>query len=91
MHKSYGESNSFFFKFYRPLPRFTRSIQLGLASWYVLLHSFKSKKKQKGLLYVLTSMMRAIFGILKISQAFACSGMAVTISITILIGFARKV
>ena len=83
-------ASSTFFKFYVPLPRFMRPIQLGSASWYVLLHSSKSKKKHKGLLFVLTSMMGAILGILIISQAFACSGMAVTISVTILIGFACK-
>ena len=55
-----------------------------------VLHSLECKKKHKGLLYVLTSMMGAILGILIISQAFALSGMAVTISITILIGFACK-
>ena len=42
------------------------------------------------LLYALTSVMRTIFGILIISRAFALSGMAVTISITVLIIFARK-
>ena len=76
--------------FYVPLPRFMRPIQLGSASWYVLIHSFKSKKKHKGLLYILTSMMRAILCILIISRALAFSGMAVTISIAIRISFACK-
>ena len=50
----------------------------------------ESRKKHKVLLYVLTSIMWAILCILIVIQAFTFSGLAVTISITILIIFACK-
>ena len=46
------KATDFFPKFYVPLPRFTRPIQLGSASCYVLSYSFKSKKKLKDMLYL---------------------------------------
>ena len=64
-------------------------VQLAGMYWYM--YSYKSRKKLKGLLYVLTSMMRAILGILIIIWAFALTGMAVTIFVkTIFISFACK-
>ena len=48
------------------------------------------RKKHKVLLHILTSIMWAILCIFKIIQAFTFPGLAVTISITILIIFARK-